>query len=98
MARIVISEEIKAKLASKHDVGEPEVHQCFANRTGLLLIDTREEHRTDPPTHWFIAPTNRGRLLKVCFVPNGDYYLRTCFPPNKAELALYRKHGQPTDF
>ena len=98
MARIVISEEIKAKLASKHEVGEAEVHQCFANRTGCLLRDAREEHRTDPPTEWFIAPTNRGRLLKVCFVPDGNFYLRTCYPPNHTELGLYRKYGQPTDF
>lgn len=96
---IRISDDVKAKLAAKHDVGEPEVHQCFANVTGQLLIDTREDHRTDPATNWFIAPTNRGRLLKVCFVPkNGDMYLRTCYPPNEAELAIYRKHGKPTDF
>lgn len=98
MARIIISDELRAKLASKHDVGEPEVHQCFANITGKLLADRREEHRTDPPTLWFIAPTNKGRLLKVCYVPRGDFYLRTCYPPNEAELAIYRKFGLPTDF
>src|SRR5690606_31156212 len=70
MTRIVISQNIRANLAAAHDVGEPEVHQCFANRTGSLLVDSRETHRTDPPTRWFIAPTNKGRLLKVCYVPN----------------------------
>ncbi|KAB7769326.1 ADP-ribosyl-(dinitrogen reductase) hydrolase [Xanthomonas maliensis] len=99
MGRIVISEETRAKLGTKHDVGEPEVHQCFANITGKLLIDNRDEHRSDPPTLWFIAPTNRGRLLKVCYVSKGGYfYLRTCYPPNEAELAIYRKHGNPNDF
>lgn len=98
MPRIVISENIRAKLAAKHDIGEPEVHQCFANRTGKLLLDPREKHRTDPPTHWFIAVTNRGRLLKVCFVPDGDYYLRTCYEPDDNELSIYRKHGNPRDF
>lgn len=98
MPRVIISQAIKEKLAAKHDVGEPEVHQCFANRSGGLLIDTREAHQTDPPTRWFIAPTNRGRLLKVCYVPRGDYFLRSCYPPDDNELAIYLKHGKPTDF
>lgn len=98
MGKVIISETILAKLAAKHNIGAPEVFQCFANRTGKLLTDNREQHRTDPPTKWFIAPTNKGRLLKVCYVPDGDYYLRTCFEPNDVELAIYRKHGQPSDF
>ena len=98
MAKILVSDEMRAKLAGEHDVGVPEVHQCFANRTGKLLTDSREEHRTDPPTLWFIAPTNKGRLLKVCYVPRTDFYIRTCYPPNDVELAIYRKHGQPFDF
>lgn len=98
MASIRISDTIRAKLAAEHDVGPPEVYQCFANRTGKLLTDTREEHATDPPTRWFIAPTNKGRLLKVCYVPRGDYFLRTCYEPNETELAIYRRYGQPLDF
>jgi hypothetical protein len=98
LAKVFISDAMRAKLAGEHDVGAPEVHQCFANRTGKLLFDTREAHATDPPTRWFIAPTNKGRLLKVCFVPRSDYFLRTCYEPNEEELAIYRKHGQPSDF
>ncbi len=98
MGKIVVSDTIRAKLAGEHDVGVPEVHQCFSNRTGKLLFDLREQHATDPPTRWFIAPTNKGRLLKVCYVPDGDYFLRTCYEPNVEELAIYRTHGQPSDF
>ncbi|KRG64010.1 ADP-ribosyl-(dinitrogen reductase) hydrolase [Stenotrophomonas humi] len=98
MAQIIISKEISRKLSSKHGVSEVDVHQCFANITGQLLVDLREEHKTDPRTIWFIAPTNKGRLLKVCYVPRGDFYIRTCYPPNDAEMAIYRKHGKPTDF
>ncbi len=98
MERIIISDDLRAKLAGKHDVGIPEVHQCFANRTGKLLLETREVHRTDPPTLWFIAPTNRGRLLKVCYVPDGHFFLRTCYPPDETELSIYRKLGEPYDF
>ncbi len=45
-----------------------------------------------------VAPTNKGRLLKVCYVPRGDYFIRTCYEPNEAELAIYRRHGKPHDF
>lgn len=96
--RIRISDQVRQKLSDKHNVSEVEVHQCFANITGLLLTDSRERHRTDPPTVWFIAPTNKGRLLKVCYVPRGDFHLRTCYPPNEEEIAIYRKYGKPIDY
>jgi len=88
--RIVISDTIRAKLHAKHGVSPKDVRECFENRMGAFLIDDREQHRTDPPTLWFIAPNNHNRLLKVCFVPrDGTLHLRTCYPPNTAELALY---------
>ena len=31
-------------------------------------MDTREQHRSDPPTLWFVAPTSQGRLLKIVFI------------------------------
>lgn len=96
---INISPKIRAKLAGEHDVGEPEVHQCITNRTGQVLRDTREQHQSNPPTVWFIAPTNKGRLLKVVYVRRGaDFDIRTCYEPNDEELRIYRKHGCPTDF
>ncbi|KLJ02847.1 hypothetical protein [Luteimonas sp. FCS-9] len=99
MGRIRFSNAVKKKLKEKHDVDTAEAEQCFANRTGKLLEDNREQHLTDPRTVWFIAPTNKGRLLKVCYVPNnGDFDVRTCFPPNEVEMTIYRKHGTPIDF
>jgi hypothetical protein len=95
---IIISDKIRGKLLDKHGVTDEEVSQCFANRTGKLLADNRDKHKSIPPTQWFIAPTNKGRLLKICFVPDGDYFLRSCFPPDDEELRIYRKYGQPTDF
>ena len=54
---------------------------------GLVISQkTREEHRTNPPTHWFLAETCYGRLLKVVFVPdtNGkDIYIKTAYEPNE---------------
>jgi len=64
---------------------------------GLVISQkTREEHRTNPPTHWFLAETCYGRLLKVVFVPdtNGkDIYIKTAYEPNETEIRIYRIHG-----
>jgi hypothetical protein len=63
--KLIISPNIEKKLKEKHEVLPKEVMQCFENRVGALLQDTREDHKTDPPTEWFIAETNSGRSLKV---------------------------------
>lgn len=91
---LVISETIRAKMQAKHGVSPKDVRECFENRRGPFLTDDREPHRTDPPTLWFIAPNNHDRMLKVCFVLRaGKLYLRTCYPPNKAELAIYESQA-----
>lgn len=92
--QIVISDTIRAKLQAKHDVSPKDVHECFGNREGGFLEDDREDHRTDPPTLWFIAPNNHGRQLKVCFVlREGKVFLRTCYPPNRVEISIYEDRG-----
>ncbi len=93
--RIVISDHIRAKLQAKHDVSPKDVRECFENRGGGYVVDDREDHRTDPPTLWFIAPNNHNRALKVCFVlRDGMVYLRTCYPPNAVETSMYEEGGE----
>ncbi len=96
---LVISLAVRRKLAHKHLVSSEEVRECFRNRQGGLLEDTREQHRTDPPTWWFIASTNAGRVLKVVFVRRSvgsevELHLRTAYSPNDAEQRIYRRFGQ----
>lgn len=50
-----ISKSIIGKLKSKHNVSVDEVFECFLNRTKGLLEDTRVNHKTNPPTLWFIS-------------------------------------------
>jgi uncharacterized DUF497 family protein len=96
---ITISAAVKRKLADKHNVSEKEVHEAFANRTGKLLFDLREEHQSDPRTLWFVALTNHRRLIKVCFIPREDGpHIRTAYEANPVELSIYRAHGKPSDF
>lgn len=81
------------KLLEKHRVTTKEVGECFANGEGLYFVDDSEEHRTDPPTYWFMAPTNHNRMLKICFVRQGsDGDIKTAFQPtNEKHLDLYRQ-------
>jgi hypothetical protein len=97
------SDDVRKKLAEKHKVSEDEVRQCFENREGDYLEDPREEHRTDPPTHWFVAETNRLRVLKVVFVArkikteSGSEIrvdIKTAYPANPTEIDIYNRLGK----
>jgi uncharacterized DUF497 family protein len=88
------STAVKQKLAEKHGVSVDEVQQCFANREGGLLEDTREDHKSDPPTQWFIAETDYGRRLKVVFIfKDGNILLKTAYVPNCKEEKIYQRHA-----
>jgi uncharacterized DUF497 family protein len=95
MRRIVVSPKIDAKLDEKHDVEVDEIDQCFDNMCGINLIDDREEHRTDPPTLWFVAETNKGRLLKIIYVyRDRKFYIKSAYEPNKTEVKIYEDEGK----
>jgi hypothetical protein len=94
--RITIAPQIVTKLRGKHGVRPYEIHECFLNRVGKFLEDTRERHRTRPPTQWFIAETDVGRSLKVVFiedVQNGQIHIKTAYEPDEAEERIYEKYG-----
>ena len=94
--KFVLTGRIRQKLKDKHGVIPEEVEQCFYNRAGCFLEDAREEHRTHPPTQWFIAETDAGRRLKVVFVEDVDagvIHIKTAYEPNATEEKIYGKHG-----
>jgi len=92
---LIIASKILEKLSNKNPpVTRREVEQCFDNRAGTFLLDEREENRTDPPTQWFIAKTNKNRDLKIVFVRRGkDVHLKTAYDPNAEEVRIYAKYG-----
>lgn len=94
--KIIISKDVKEKLLEKHGVEAREVEQCFENKCGLFLEDDREEHRTDPPSLWFIAPTNKGRSLKVIFIfsTSGNIYLKSAYEPEADAITIYDEVGR----
>ncbi|NBI42188.1 ADP-ribosyl-(dinitrogen reductase) hydrolase [[Haemophilus] felis] len=90
-----ISRSAHQKLLQKHGLTDPETEilEAFSNRTGAFLVDTREEHQSEPPTEWFIVETNRGILLKICFICKEDgVHIRTAYSPNAEEIRIYEKY------
>ena len=90
-----VTAKIVKKLSQKHHVTLCEVWECFLNRKKGLLEDTRLSHKTEPPTLWFIAETDNCRLLKIVFIEldNGNYQLKTAYPPNTVEIKIYEKYA-----
>jgi hypothetical protein len=89
---IIISPRVRKKLAEKDPpVARQEIVECFQNRTKRALIDNRQQHKTKPPTRWFIAETNFGRKLKVVFItyPSGDHVIKSAFEPYEYEEWIY---------
>jgi uncharacterized DUF497 family protein len=87
---LIVSNKIKAKLLLKHQVTVEEVIQAFADRPDYVVEDEREDHKSDPPTVWFVASTDRGRMLKVAYIQRGDdIYLRTAHPAKEAHIRLF---------
>jgi len=89
------SKGVKKKLSVKiPPVTSIEIHQCFINRTGNFLEDTRANNKTNPPTKWFISKTNQQRVLKVVFIRNkSQIVIKTAYDPNTEELRIYRKYS-----
>lgn len=74
---------------------ESEVVECFVNRDRTALKDSREDHKTDPPTLWIIAETNHLRELKIMFMVDEDHnvILKSAYEPNQNEIEIYNKYA-----
>lgn len=93
---LYFSPSVRTKLKTRHRVTEAQVLQCFANREGRYLVDDREEHKTVPPTQWFVASTDYGMILKVMFVFDPATKLieiKSAYPANAEIQRIYRKYA-----
>ena len=95
MLNLIVSKSTEQKLASKHGLTIAEVRQAFTNREGGFLEDPREQHRTDPPTQWFVSTTNHGRVIKIVFVHrDGKVHVKTAYDANPTEIRIYELHAK----
>lgn len=94
MDKLFISNKVRQKLLEKHEgITQKDIEECFANRDGSFLVDTREDHKTDPQTLWFIAENHYGKLIEVVFIPmlNGQLSVKSAFKPNATEIDIYQR-------
>lgn len=93
---IIISPSIAAKIGRQDHGGvtEQEVRECFENHDGRLCWDSRPEHLDGKgqPSPWFVAETNKRRLLKIMFVrDDGDLYLKSAYPATAVVHDIYER-------
>jgi uncharacterized DUF497 family protein len=96
--RFIVSERILKKLTDEHKVSLDEVKECFENREWKFVKDSREQHKSNPPTQWFISETHTGRRLKVVFIRmlDGSVEIKTTYEPSHTEENVYeRKRTKP---
>jgi hypothetical protein len=92
--KMIVSDAVLIKLNHKHQVSIKEVEECFLNRAGGLLIDTREEHKTQPVTLWFVAATNKNRMLKVIYISDGEsVYIKSAYQASPDIIRIYEKYA-----
>ena len=95
MRSLHISPGVLEKLSEKHKVTPKEINECFDNQCGIFLVDDRENRRTDPSTLWFVAETNKGRLLIIVFIyQDGQHQIKTAYEPNDVEIEIYERKGK----
>lgn len=92
VVKLSICPNVLQKLKEKHGVSRAQVFECFANRQGPMLLDTREEHKTNPPTKWFISETDMGLKLKIVYIrTDSEFVVKSAYPPNFEELDIYAR-------
>lgn len=63
-----------------------------------LLLDTREEHKTEPETLWFVAATNKNRVLKIIYISDGkSIYLKSAYQASPDIIRIYEKYTDVAD-
>lgn len=93
---ISVSHEVIKKLETEHDVSIEEIEEAFFNSSEPYPIDKRPEHKTTPPTQYFIAPTFSGRYLKVVFIlrlSEQKMIIKTAFDPEPIDFIKYLEAG-----
>jgi len=93
---LIISERVREKLAQKSPpVTDKEILECFANQTHHPLIDTREEHLTNPFTRWFVSETDYGRKLKIMYIPRKDgIHIKSAYDATDEIIGIYAEKAK----
>ncbi|TLS17119.1 MAG: hypothetical protein FDZ72_15810 [Betaproteobacteria bacterium] len=95
--KLIITPKIREKLANKEPpVSEEEIRQCFGNQTHRAVLDTREQHKTDPLTRWFVSETDHGRKLKIMYVPDpAGIFIKSAYNATEEVQRIYKERALP---
>lgn len=93
---LIISPKIEAKIGGDdHDnVTRQEVEECFQNHCSGYCHEQNAEHQDNEglPSLWFVAETNKRRVLKIMFVRrDGDIYLKSAYPANQRVRDIFKR-------
>jgi hypothetical protein len=86
------SKAIENKILEFHGIALIEAEEAFFNFNGKMLEDDRLQHKTKPPTYWFLSETFDGRLIKIVVKidwKNNIAFLRTAYEPSQEEVIFY---------
>ena len=86
------SKAVINKIEEIHSVTFIEAEEAFFNFKGKMLEEDRRQHRTKPPTYWFLSETFDERLLKIVVKidrENNIAFLRTAYEPSQEEINFY---------
>ncbi len=87
---LYVTKNVENKIKEFHNVEVIEAEEAFANFNGRMLQDDRLQHKTKPPTYWFLSTTFDGRLLKL--VVKIDFaFLKTAYKPSEEEIIYYEE-------
>lgn len=93
---LVIAPQIEDKIgADDHgNVTAKEVQECFQNHCGGYCDEQRPEHQNSDglPSLWFVAETNKRRVLKIMFVRrDGNIHLKSAYPATDRVRDIFKR-------
>lgn len=93
---LIVSRKVKEKIENRHELLIREICEAFANKEGAFLRDAREDPDKMPFSQWFVAQTDKGKLIKVAFIlddENRKVIIKTAYEPNEEEVRIYKKYS-----
>lgn len=88
-----ISPKTEKKIERKHNsISLDDIYYAFHNPLGGIFDDNRPEHKTEPPTRWFIGETEYGRKVKIAYIwpPGEKPRIKTAYEPKQPTLEYYK--------
>ena len=90
---MILHDSVKNKVYKKHKLTLNEIQEAFENPLGNIYEDNRSEHKTTPPTLWFIGETLYGKKIKIVYIafPDKPPVIKSAYEPEQPTKELYKE-------